>query len=500
MKILIIGASSFLGNKLYYNLSKNHEVLGTYFKNPVNNGFVQLDLQDTNAVKNIIAYMSPDVVILCSANADPDVCEKNKEESRVLNVDAVKNITTALNSFNEIKLIFISSDYIFSGNRPDGYSENSCPDPISYYGKTKSEAETIVKMLKKGVILRIPIIYGYNDCKDKETFVTKILGRRNQEIHCDDSFKRYPVLIDDIAVAIERIIEKKVAGIFHLNGPEKVTKYEWANKINETFSLNARIIPEKYEVKDVAPRPKDSRLLMSQTMQQLGEINLSNVTEGLRIIKNQMGCVFRRIYDIRIDQISTTKNHSFRIQLGNKLAYEAPGNADMVIGVPESGYFPATGYAEKSGIPFYFGIIRDYITPRTLIHNISKRQENLNKKLIVLQEIVDGKDVILMDETIISGITIKTIVPKLRQAGAKSIHVRIPSPIMFNQCKYGILRKDAFIVVKQLLDQVNDLSQIENELKKYFKVDSINFLSFKGFLEVIDTNNFNCFECYRLQK
>ena len=125
--------------------------------------------------------------------------------------------------------------------------------------------------------------------------------------------------------------------------------------------------------------------------------------------------------------------------LGKQLAKEAPIEADVVTGVPDSSISAAIGYAEASGIPYEMGLIKNRYVGRTFIQpSQSFREQGVKMKLSPVRGIVEGKRVVMVDDSIVRGTTSRRIVTMLREAGAKEVHVRISAPPIINPCYYGI--------------------------------------------------------------
>jgi amidophosphoribosyltransferase len=152
------------------------------------------------------------------------------------------------------------------------------------------------------------------------------------------------------------------------------------------------------------------------------------------------GCLFEYIYLARPDTtISGRGVHATRVELGRRLAREAPAEADLVIPVPESGVPAAIGYAEQSGIPYGAGLVKNSYVGRTFIQpSQTIRQLGIRLKLNPLREIIRGKRLVVVDDTIVRGNTQRALVRVLREAGATEVHVRISSPPVKWPCFYGI--------------------------------------------------------------
>jgi len=152
------------------------------------------------------------------------------------------------------------------------------------------------------------------------------------------------------------------------------------------------------------------------------------------------GCLFEFVYLARPDtQISGQRIHSTRVEIGRRLAREHPAEADLVIATPESGVPGAIGYAEESGIPYGSGLVKNAYVGRTFIQpSQTIRQLGIRLKLNPLREVIEGKRLVVVDDTIVRGNTQRAVIRMLREAGAKEIHVRITAPPVKWPCFYGI--------------------------------------------------------------
>jgi len=185
-------------------------------------------------------------------------------------------------------------------------------------------------------------------------------------------------------------------------------------------------------------------------------------------------CVFEYIYFARPDSsVEGRSVYEMRKRIGKELAREAPVEADIVVPVPDSGTPSAIGYAEESGVPFDFGIIRNHYVGRTFIqpgdrirHLGVKLKHNANKRFI------EGKRVILVDDSIVRGTTSTKIVEMIRAAGAKEVHMRISSPPTRHSCFYGIDTPQP----EKLLAHNYTVEQ----MGRFIGVDSLSFISLDG--------------------
>jgi len=188
------------------------------------------------------------------------------------------------------------------------------------------------------------------------------------------------------------------------------------------------------------------------------------------------GCLFEYVYLARPDTtIAGSGIHKTRVAIGAQLAREAPAEADLVIPVPESGTPAAIGYAKESGIPFGLGLVKNSYVGRTFIQpSQTIRQLGIRLKLNPLCEIIEGKRIVVVDDSIVRGNTQRAIVRMLREAGAREIHVRISSPPVKWPCYYGI----DFATKAELI--ANGL-EVE-EIRRSIGADSLGYVSLDGLI------------------
>lgn len=186
-------------------------------------------------------------------------------------------------------------------------------------------------------------------------------------------------------------------------------------------------------------------------------------------------CTFEHIYFARPDSdIDGFNVHAIRKKLGRLLAEHHPAAGDIVIGVPDSSISAAAGYAEASGIPFEMGLIKNKYIARTFIQPSQEmRDAGVRLKLNAVRGVVDGKRVILIDDSIVRGTTSRRIVQLLRDAGAKEVHVRISSPPYTSSCYYGIdtSAKGQLIAANHSIPEIGRI--IEADTLEYLTVDEL---------------------------
>jgi len=188
----------------------------------------------------------------------------------------------------------------------------------------------------------------------------------------------------------------------------------------------------------------------------------------------QSSCIFEHVYFSRPDSMVFGRSvEQSRDALGRQLAREAPADADIVVPVPDSGVTAAMGYAAESGIPFRFGLIRNHYVGRTFIEpSQSVRDFGVKLKLNPVRSLLEGKRVVLIDDSIVRGTTSRKIVRMIRSAGATEVHMRISCPPTISPCFYGVdtPSKKQLIAANKSID----------EIREYIGADSLAYLSVEG--------------------
>jgi amidophosphoribosyltransferase len=202
-------------------------------------------------------------------------------------------------------------------------------------------------------------------------------------------------------------------------------------------------------------------------------------------------CIFEMIYFARPDSLMHNESlYSYRLRLGRRLAEESPANADIVFGVPDSGVPAAIGFSQASGIPYAEGLIKNRYVGRTFIQPTpAMRESGIRMKLNPLKDVLYGKRVVIVDDSIVRGTTSRKLVKALRDVGAVEVHMRVSSPPVTHPCFYGIDTDSQ----AQLIATAKSVEEITVQIG----VDSLAYLSWDAMLEETqkDPTNF-CSACF----
>jgi amidophosphoribosyltransferase len=225
-------------------------------------------------------------------------------------------------------------------------------------------------------------------------------------------------------------------------------------------------------------------------------INDKGITsEQFAVSSTKAICTMEYIYFSRPDSnIQGINVHTARKNLGKRMAVEAPFEADVVTGVPDSSISAAIGYAEATGIPYEMGLIKNRYVGRTFIQpSQSLREQGVKMKLSPVRGVVEGKRVVMVDDSIVRGTTSRRIVTMLKEAGATEVHVVITSPPIKNPCFYGIdtSTKEELIAYDKSIE----------EMRQLIGADTLTFISVEGMIEAIgkkdgDGTSGYCLGCF----
>src|SRR6202451_1240746 len=258
--------------------------------------------------------------------------------------------------------------------------------------------------------------------------------------------------------------------ITHPDGPDTVVF------ASETCAFD--LLRAKYE-RDVLP----GELVM---------VTEDGVTSRQYAPPNQTSCIFEHVYFARPDSMIYGRwVQESREEMGRQLARESHVDADLVVPVPDSGVTAAIGYAAESDIPFRFGLIRNHYVGRTFIEPEQRvRDFGVKLKLNPVRNLLEGKRIILIDDSVIRGTTSRKIVRMVRSAGAREVHLRISCPPTISPCYYGVDTPN-----KSELIAAN--SSVE-EIRQYIEADSLCYLSLDGLEKAFDGGEGNryCTACY----
>jgi len=289
LKILLTGGSGFLGWNFCKVLRFKHEITALYLQHELfleKCQFQKIDIRNRDDVFEIVRKIQPDVVVHTAAITSVQLCEQDRELAYSVNVEGTKNVLEASAEVGA-KFIYISTDLVYSG---DGsfFTEDTPPEPKSYYAQTKLEAEEIVKTYDNYIILRLALMYGWGNVftnSFSDWLHTELRAKRKVKVFVDQF--RTPIYAVDAVMAIDELISKDVKNeIFNLGGSERISRYDFALKFADVFGYpRDLIVPVPMDsVKTYLAKAKDCSLNISK-IQSILSFKLKNVEEGLNLAK-----------------------------------------------------------------------------------------------------------------------------------------------------------------------------------------------------------------------
>ena len=286
-QILIIGASGRVGKEIFKILKNKdsvYDVYGTYYNNKIA-GLDHLDITDKSAIEKIFKKIKPSILIHTAGLIYPIQCEENHELAWDVNVNSTKNLVECCKEYN-CKLIFISTDYVFDGT-DNLYDEYHSTNPLNFYGKTKVESEKIILELNDYLIIRTAWVNDFHE--NSKCFVMQVINSlKNKKIFnaASDQFG-HPTLSINLAEIMSELIDKKSTGIFHVTGSTYISRFDFAKKIAEAFSLDPNLIHEisTTELNQSIRRPLQVKLNLNKIKSQIS-IKILSLDEQLDIMKN----------------------------------------------------------------------------------------------------------------------------------------------------------------------------------------------------------------------
>jgi len=293
-KILLIGATSLLGKAVVDLLHDTYEIFGTYSQTQL--AFfpykkikqLRLDITKPHQLIKIFHSHKYNVVLHTASIGNIECCEQNKKRAKAVNFTATKHIV-ALTKQIGAKLIFISSSAVFAGvNAP--YFEDSKREPINFYGKMKQLSEDVVLKEKRNTVVRISMMYGWNNPSERSNTVTWVIESIKNDkciTLANDRFTN-PVWNHEVAKSVKSVIEKNLCGCVHVAGLNTLSRYEIAQAVCKEFELNQKYIKgEQYaHLHQVSRHGLQETLDTSNMVKKIHQIPLS-FEKGLRKMREE---------------------------------------------------------------------------------------------------------------------------------------------------------------------------------------------------------------------
>lgn len=290
-KILILGGSSVIGFKLLKHCINNQfNVEYTYFKNQTsfnNKGFC-LNIIDKEATQNLISKIKPNIVIHTAALTNVDLCETDHRLADMINVNGTNNIIDACKKINS-KIVYLSSSYVFNGNKNE-FFEYYKINPANYYGITKAKAEELTQ--NSGLdylIIRTDQPYCWVENWQRANSVIRVIrAMQSHEIFREiTDWYSNPTYVPNFVEAIIRLIDLNLSGIYHIVGPDFISRYQWSSLVCDVFKLNKKLlIPITSDFLKLPAKRYNTKLNCDKIFKDTG-IKMIGVKDGLiQMLKN----------------------------------------------------------------------------------------------------------------------------------------------------------------------------------------------------------------------
>lgn len=231
--VLVLGAAGLVGSHVRRAFA-GRRVVATYHRTPAEDA-IPLDVTDAAAVRDLIASVRPDVVILAAAEAHVERCEREPEVTRRVNVDATRAVVDRARTSGAC-IVFFSSEYVFRGDAGP-YGEEAPLDPINEYGRQKAEAEAIVRSAERHIVCRTSGVFGWEPLR--KNFVCQLVRalREGEDFAVPDDQAITPTYAPDLAQAVAELVAGGHVGAFHVVGPRVVARVEFARLVARAFRL-----------------------------------------------------------------------------------------------------------------------------------------------------------------------------------------------------------------------------------------------------------------------
>ena len=289
LKVLVTGSAGLVGQQVVKDLSNSRQVFSCYNKSkPEYGDSVKMDLKNYEMISSVLTEIKPDVVIHLGAMTGVDLCEKEESMAFDINAKATQIIAQQCSILNTF-LVYVSTDYVFDGNS-GMYYEDSIPNPLSIYGKSKLEGEKMIQTFSSDwCIARTSTPFGLHSTKKSfPIWVIENLQKQKQIDVLSDQFTS-PKYIPNLSRMLIEISERRITGMMQTAGASKISRYQMASMISDKLNLDDTLLKQisMNKMKWVAQRPKDSSLDVSRASSILNE-KPQKIDQSLNLFIDEM--------------------------------------------------------------------------------------------------------------------------------------------------------------------------------------------------------------------
>jgi dTDP-4-dehydrorhamnose reductase len=300
MKLLVLGASGLTGYKVMHLAKERFETYGTYNSRAVKeSSLIKMDLMKQADLEKVMSDIKPDVVVNTTAFHNVDYCESHPKQAYYVNAEVVRILTEICNKTG-IRLIHISTDFVFDGKKSGSYSEDDKPNPESIYAKSKLEGERNAAECSSYCILRTSVVYGWTPVETLGSisssgkpmnFALWVLSKlsKGEELKIVNDQFTSPTLADVLAEVIIKLAGLGKNGLYHVSGTSCLSRYEFARKIADTMGYSQDLVKpvDSKSFAQVAKRPANSCLNCEKIQRELN-CRLLSVDESLALMRSQI--------------------------------------------------------------------------------------------------------------------------------------------------------------------------------------------------------------------
>ena len=289
-RILITGASGLLGLNLALDARHAHDVIGVYRSTLASAPFqvIKADLLDPNAIIDVLKESKAEAVINCAALADVDACETNPELARLVNSELPPRLADAC-ARRKVRLLHISTDAVFDGQKVGYYTENDRPNPSGVYATTKYEGEKAVLQINPLSIVARVNFYGWSLSGKRslaEFFVNNLSNGKNVNGFTDVTF--CPMLVNHLGEILVTMLERGLHGLYNAVGPQAMSKYQFGVEIARKFGLQESLIsPQSVDKSSLTARRSHNLRLSTHKLSTDLQLTLHDFSTGLEVFYTQ---------------------------------------------------------------------------------------------------------------------------------------------------------------------------------------------------------------------
>lgn len=299
-KLFLIGIGSLTGYKIAFQIKNDYEIYGSYnLRNP-NLEFVtsfKLDITDLKKLKQVLCDCKPDYIINTCALNNVDYCESHPNEAKKINSDFVENLSK-ISELIDCKLVHLSTDSVFDGNKKTPYVETDIPNPNNIYGNTKLSGEKFALKNSNNLVIRASVLYGWlpdylskiNSSSMKPiNFGLWLINKlnSNEEVQITQDEYSSPIIVEDFANAIIHLLKKNHSGIFHAAPNICINRYDFSKEIAKQLNLDSNLIkPTSNKKLGRNVKTGANKCLDSTKIQTLTKFKFLTLNESISLLKN----------------------------------------------------------------------------------------------------------------------------------------------------------------------------------------------------------------------